>query len=185
MIKNNKIKLCNFMIVIFFFTIIIIFINCIQQEKKGVAKINDSKELFHNGQGTSQEEYPIKIIRDYNDPNFPIVYMRLGGRNPAVIEHYYSLPLRIGLNELFESKNNPKIKIKLLKIDSEKKLCLIQYEGKTDSNIINPQWYKQYDSMFPSIFGKMGVIVYDIGKREIDITIREGSIISTQKGNDK
>ncbi len=124
----------------------------------------------------------IEEIRESNDPNSKIVGYHIGSGTVRITD-YSTLPIKIKMNESFNDEKYPKVKIKLLKIDQQKNTCLIQYEGKADNNMVNPQWFKKQDAIFPSIYGDIGIIIDDIGDNDISISIFLGSIITREKNN--
>lgn len=126
---------------------------------------------------------PFEIIRESNDQNSRIIGINTRSR-PVVTTDFSTMPLKISLNESFNSKDYPKVKIKLLKVDSENSKCLIEYEGKADSNMVNPQWFKKNDVIFPSIYGDIGVTIEDIKEKEIYITIFLGGFTRYEKRDD-
>ncbi len=47
--------------------------------------------------------------------------------------------------------------------------------------MVNPQWFKKNEAIFPSIFGKIGVTIEDIKENEIYISIYLGGITRYEK----
>ncbi len=176
-----KVKI-TFMAVMLALFVSLLMLGCQQQEEQTYGYGPDFyAAMFKANTDFNEPRQNIEEIRESNDPNSKIIGFRIGSRYSIRHSDIGTAPLRIGLNKSFNSKNFPRVKIKLLKIDMKNNRCLIKYESKTDSNTANPQWYKKNDAIFPSIFGEMGVTLLDINKKEIYISIYLGGITRYEK----
>jgi len=104
-----------------------------------------------------------------------IPYFITSKMKPKASTEYSSIPIKVSLNQSFDSKDFPYVKFKMLKIDKENNRCLLENETEKDGDYTNPQWYEKNKAVFPSVYGSEGVILKEITDNEVYVTIQWGS----------